>query len=105
MPYVAGIWSTITGQGELYFDAVGMFALFLLAGRYLERRVPANAPPLPRSWSTCYRRPACAWMPTVRANGFCSANCASVIRCWYRQAPAWPTAELSTASRASMNLC
>ena len=23
--YVAGIWSTITGQGELYFDAVGMF--------------------------------------------------------------------------------
>jgi Cu2+-exporting ATPase len=36
--YAAGIWSTITGQGELYFDAVGMFALFLLAGRYLERR-------------------------------------------------------------------
>lgn len=36
--YLAGIWSTITGSGELYFDAVGMFALFLLAGRYLERR-------------------------------------------------------------------
>ena len=36
--YVAGIWSTLTGQGELYFDAVGMFALFLLAGRFLERR-------------------------------------------------------------------
>jgi Cu2+-exporting ATPase len=36
--YIAGIWSTVTGQGELYFDAVGMFALFLLAGRYLERR-------------------------------------------------------------------
>lgn len=36
--YVAGIWSTVTGQGELYFDAVGMFALFLLSGRYLERR-------------------------------------------------------------------
>lgn len=36
--YVAGIWTTITGQGELYFDAVGMFALFLLTGRYLERR-------------------------------------------------------------------
>ena len=36
--YVAGIWSNVTGQGELYFDAVGMFALFLLAGRYLERR-------------------------------------------------------------------
>jgi len=36
--YIAGIWSAITGQGELYFDAVGMFALFLLAGRFLERR-------------------------------------------------------------------
>ncbi len=36
--YLAGIWSTMTGVGELYFDAVGMFALFLLSGRYLERR-------------------------------------------------------------------
>ncbi|WP_236526497.1 heavy metal translocating P-type ATPase, partial [Pseudomonas syringae] len=36
--YVAGIWTTITGTGELYLDAVGMFALFLLSGRYLERR-------------------------------------------------------------------
>lgn len=36
--YVAGIWTAVTGSGELYFDAVGMFALFLLAGRYLERR-------------------------------------------------------------------
>jgi Cu2+-exporting ATPase len=36
--YIAGIWTSITGGGELYFDAVGMFALFLLAGRYLERR-------------------------------------------------------------------
>ncbi|NVZ26594.1 cadmium-translocating P-type ATPase [Pseudomonas gingeri] len=36
--YCAGIWTSITGVGELYFDAVGMFALFLLAGRYLERR-------------------------------------------------------------------
>ena len=36
--YLAGIWSTLQGYGELYFDAVGMFALFLLSGRYLERR-------------------------------------------------------------------
>ncbi|MBR7196976.1 heavy metal translocating P-type ATPase [Pseudomonas sp. 14A] len=36
--YIAGIWTSITGVGELYFDAVGMFALFLLAGRFLERR-------------------------------------------------------------------
>ncbi|WP_053193486.1 heavy metal translocating P-type ATPase [Pseudomonas corrugata] len=36
--YIAGIWTSVTGVGELYFDAVGMFALFLLAGRYLERR-------------------------------------------------------------------
>ncbi|WP_213877914.1 heavy metal translocating P-type ATPase [Pseudomonas sp. dw_358] len=36
--YGAGIWTAISGQGDLYFDAVGMFALFLLSGRYLERR-------------------------------------------------------------------
>ena len=36
--YLAGIWTAISGVGELYFDAVGMFALFLLSGRYLERR-------------------------------------------------------------------
>ncbi|WP_045494535.1 heavy metal translocating P-type ATPase [Pseudomonas sp. StFLB209] len=38
LAYGAGIWTAITGSGELYFDAVGMFALFLLSGRYLERR-------------------------------------------------------------------
>jgi Cu2+-exporting ATPase len=38
LAYGAGLWSTLTGRGELYFDAVGMFALFLLTGRYLERR-------------------------------------------------------------------
>ncbi|WP_455914311.1 heavy metal translocating P-type ATPase [Pseudomonas syringae] len=36
--YLAGLWTAVTGVGELYFDAVGMFALFLLSGRYLERR-------------------------------------------------------------------
>lgn len=36
--YAAGVWSTLTGHGDLYFDAAGMFALFLLSGRYLERR-------------------------------------------------------------------
>ena len=36
--YAAGIWTAISGSGELYFDAVGMFALLLLTGRYLERR-------------------------------------------------------------------
>ena len=36
--YLAGIWATLTGSGEVYFDSVVMFAFFLLAGRYLERR-------------------------------------------------------------------
>lgn len=36
--YLAGVWTTLTGVGELYLDAAGMFALFLLAGRYLEKR-------------------------------------------------------------------
>ncbi|MFS0826738.1 heavy metal translocating P-type ATPase [Pseudomonas phoenicis] len=38
LAFVAGIWTAVTGHGELYFDTVGMFALFLLTGRYLERR-------------------------------------------------------------------
>ena len=36
--YLAGVWATLTGTGEIYFDSVVMFAFFLLAGRYLERR-------------------------------------------------------------------
>lgn len=36
--YLAGIWATVTHTGEVYFDSVTMFAFFLLAGRYLERR-------------------------------------------------------------------
>ncbi|WP_459206129.1 heavy metal translocating P-type ATPase [Pseudomonas sp. MLB6B] len=38
LAFVAGIWTAVTGHGELYFDTVGMFALLLLTGRYLERR-------------------------------------------------------------------
>ncbi|WP_296268649.1 heavy metal translocating P-type ATPase [Pseudomonas sp. UBA6562] len=38
LAFLAGIWTAVTGHGELYFDTVGMFALFLLTGRYLERR-------------------------------------------------------------------
>ncbi|WP_313297225.1 heavy metal translocating P-type ATPase [Pseudomonas sp.] len=38
LAFAAGIWTAVTGSGELYFDTVGMFALFLLSGRYLERR-------------------------------------------------------------------
>jgi P-type Cu2+ transporter len=36
--YLAGIYATVTNTGEIYFDSVTMFAFFLLAGRYLERR-------------------------------------------------------------------
>lgn len=36
--WLAGIWATVTNTGEVYFDSVTMFAFFLLAGRYLERR-------------------------------------------------------------------
>ena len=34
--FVASLWSTITGVGEVYYDSVTMFVFFLLAGRYLE---------------------------------------------------------------------
>jgi len=34
--YVASIWATWTGTGDVYFDSVTMFTFFLLTGRYLE---------------------------------------------------------------------
>lgn len=36
--YVASLWATVTGSGEVYFDSVSMFTFFLLTGRYLELR-------------------------------------------------------------------
>lgn len=34
--FVASVWSTLTGQGEVYYDSINMFVFFLLGGRYLE---------------------------------------------------------------------
>lgn len=34
--FLASAWSTVHGTGEVYFDSVSMFTLFLLTGRYLE---------------------------------------------------------------------
>jgi Cu2+-exporting ATPase len=34
--YLASVWATITGAGEVYFDSVNMFTFFLLLGRFLE---------------------------------------------------------------------
>ncbi len=34
--YIASLWATFNGNGEVYFDSVSMFTFFLLTGRYLE---------------------------------------------------------------------
>lgn len=34
--FLASVWATLTGKGEVYFDSVTMFVFFLLSGRYLE---------------------------------------------------------------------
>ncbi|MGC3964710.1 MAG: heavy metal translocating P-type ATPase [Rhodocyclaceae bacterium] len=34
--FLASMWATLSGSGEVYFDSVTMFVFFLLAGRYLE---------------------------------------------------------------------
>jgi len=34
--YIASVWATIFGGGEVYFDSVSMFTFFLLIGRFLE---------------------------------------------------------------------
>ncbi|MEE9302879.1 MAG: heavy metal translocating P-type ATPase [Thiotrichaceae bacterium] len=34
--YLASVWATVSGTGEVYFDSVNMFTFFLLVGRFLE---------------------------------------------------------------------
>jgi Cu2+-exporting ATPase len=34
--FAASVWSTLSRQGEVYFDSVSMFVFLLLCGRYLE---------------------------------------------------------------------
>lgn len=34
--FVASVWATVRGTGEVYFDSVTMFVFLLLAGRFLE---------------------------------------------------------------------
>lgn len=34
--FVASVWATLSGTGEVYFDSVTMFVFFLLGARYLE---------------------------------------------------------------------
>ena len=34
--FLASVWHTVIGHGEIYFDSVVMFSFFLLGGRYLE---------------------------------------------------------------------
>ena len=34
--FLASVWATLSGGGEVYFDSVTMFVFFLLSGRYLE---------------------------------------------------------------------
>ncbi len=38
LAYSASVWATVSGTGEVYFESVSMFTLFLLIGRYVELR-------------------------------------------------------------------
>jgi P-type Cu2+ transporter len=39
----ASTWTTVTGNGVIYFDSIAMFTFFLLGGRYLELSARARA--------------------------------------------------------------
>ncbi len=41
--FIASCWTTLTGQGEVYFDSVSMFVFLLLYGRYLEESARRKA--------------------------------------------------------------
>lgn len=38
LAYLASVYATVTGTGEVYFESVSMFTFFLLLGRYVELR-------------------------------------------------------------------
>src|SRR5690625_7779518 len=38
LAYIASIWATVSGGGEVYLEAISTFALFLLVGRYVVMR-------------------------------------------------------------------
>ena len=39
LAWLASLWATVSGGGQVYFDSVVMFTFFLLLGRHLERRM------------------------------------------------------------------
>jgi Cu2+-exporting ATPase len=39
LAWLASVWATVSGSGQVYFDSVVMFTFFLLLGRFLEQRV------------------------------------------------------------------
>lgn len=41
--FLASLWATLRGGGEVYFDSVSMFVFLLLGGRYLELRARQKA--------------------------------------------------------------
>ena len=41
--FLASVWATVQGHGQVYFDSITMFVFFLLCGRYLEMAARARA--------------------------------------------------------------
>lgn len=41
--FLASVWTTVIGHGEVYFDSVSMFVFLLLLGRYLEEAARRRA--------------------------------------------------------------
>ncbi len=41
--FIASVWATLSGSGDVYYDSVAMFVFLLLCGRYLEMLARARA--------------------------------------------------------------
>ena len=41
--YIASLYATVTGKGEVFFESISMFTFFLLLGRFLEMRARRQA--------------------------------------------------------------
>ena len=64
--YLASLWATFNGHGEVYFDSVCMFTFFLLTGRYLELKARHSSARAARTLShllptSCLKRQGHEW--------------------------------------------
>ena len=87
LAFGASVWATLTGKGEVYYDAVAMFVFFLLVGRYFEfaarrraqQTVEGLAPALPALATRVQRAHGNETLQQVAQSDLCRGDWALVV--------------------------